>query len=170
MRNKPRKKHHVNVGRLPRADALRVARRRALSLAKELNYNLEPPQQWPATPAPDDRHPNRWIADTGSGEDLVHPEDVPECSLKQPIETDDPTTLLTANGSIKVGKRVNLRCIALEEHITPLLLPDTPAVLSVGKRVVELLYDPASRSHVNDYQRGRTPPIKMANLMLRGIA
>ena len=94
----------MNVGLQPRADTIKAARRRALRLAKELKYNLEPSQLWPATPEPDDRHPNRWIADTGSGEDLVSPEDVPEWSMNEPIETDDPTILLTANGSIKVGK------------------------------------------------------------------
>ena len=34
MINKPRKKHHVNVGLLPRADTIKAARRRALNLAK----------------------------------------------------------------------------------------------------------------------------------------
>ncbi len=83
--HKPRKKHHKNVGILPRAHSVMTARRRAVSLARELNYDLAPPQLWAAAPAFGcDRHPNRWIVDTGSGEDLVSHEDVPDWPLDEP--------------------------------------------------------------------------------------
>ena len=140
-----RNRYHRHEGLKPRDEAIADARRRALELAKELKYDSTSRSGKPAAsalPLPGcDRHPRRWIADTGSGEDIIGPGEVPEASLQNPIECEEAAHLITANGPIKVDKRVALECFALGENVQPLLLPDTPAVVSVGRRVMDMLYE-----------------------------
>jgi len=131
---KPRRRMHKNE-LLPRDASLWGARRAALKLAMDLKYDLSPSEIQTATPAPgNDRHPNRWIADTGSGEDLISQSEAPEAALDEPIMIPNP-------GPIKVDKRVKMKCEALGEDIQPMMLPQTPAVISVGWRVAELHYE-----------------------------
>ena len=70
--------------------------------------------------------PPRWLADTGSGWDLVSK---PDChpSVK-PIKNDEVVGLSTASGDIEVGKKVQLQVSKIRENVEPLLLSNTPPV------------------------------------------
>ena len=94
----------------------------------------------PATPALADivwvRH---WLMDTGSAMDLIN-ERAAE-PFAHYIEQGEEVRLATANGVIGSRRRLELHIEELTEDVTPLVLQNTPCVLSVGKRVVQDGYD-----------------------------
>ena len=49
--------------------------------------------------------------------------------------------MATANGEIRANRRLELHIDELDEDVTPVVLPNTPSVLSIGRRVVEKGYD-----------------------------
>ena len=63
-----------------------------------------------------------WIADTGSAQDLV-------CS-KMILE------LITANGSQSADQQASVHIDCIDKEVHPYVLPDTPAVISVGMRCI----------------------------------
>ena len=72
-----------------------------------------------------------WIADTGSAQDLVcknmvHPSAV--------YESQCPLDLTTANGSQIASQQAEVHVSCIDKDINPYVLPDTPAVVSVGMR------------------------------------
>ena len=81
------------------------------------------------------------MADTGSPNDLIGRSDVPKgCKIIQ-LDDDDKVELNTAGGTIYVTSSTEIPCTVLNEIIEPLVLDDSPTVLSIGKRVVHHGYD-----------------------------
>ena len=78
----------------------------------------------------------RWIMDTGSGVDICSFADVPNKSQglqKSNVEI----TFNTANGPVDAGPLFPGILEPFTEAIAPFVLPQTPALLSVGKRCME---------------------------------
>jgi hypothetical protein len=99
----------------------------------------------PAAPArkknKDGKLPSLIMADTGSPNDLIGRSDVPKgCKIIQ-LDDDDRVELNTAGGTIFVTSSTEIPCTVLNEIIEPLVLDDSPTVLSIGKRVVHHGYD-----------------------------
>ena len=78
--------------------------------------------------------PRRWLMDTGSGHDLVSLHDINKKFLKK-LKPEHMITLCTANGDIDVKEYVTLMIKKLGQNAEILVLEDSPAVLSIGKRV-----------------------------------
>ena len=57
------------------------------------------------------------------------------------IEQGGNVRLATANGEIRTNQRLEYHIEELSEDIAPMVLPNTPSVLSIGRRVVEKDYD-----------------------------
>ena len=80
------------------------------------------------------QEPFRWLLDTGSGIDLMSKKKLSNDDKKHVHWATSIITLLTANGKKQVDKAVKMMCSAMHEVIDPLLLDDTPPVLSIGRR------------------------------------
>ena len=78
----------------------------------------------------------RWIMDTGSGVDICSFADVP-ASRKGLQKSNIEVVFNTANGPIDSGPLYPGIVGPLQEGAAPFVLPDTPALLSVGKRCME---------------------------------
>ena len=72
-----------------------------------------------------------WLMDTGCPMDLIDESDA--APLAQFIENCDRVDLATPNGLIKIRRRLELHVDEIKEDITPLVLDNTPNVLSVGR-------------------------------------
>jgi hypothetical protein len=75
-----------------------------------------------------------WLMDTGCARDLIGKkmaEGYEKAQLPRPF------TFTTANGSVKSYQSIPMQSQSLECTINPYLLPETPAVLSVGRRCME---------------------------------
>ena len=108
---------------------------RALKGAKALCKEIGIPFRTVAAPATAAFiGPRRWLVDTGSAFDLVGRKDVPERFMSFVEPARQPVKLKTANGSTTVDEEITLQCGPLREHVHPLLLESSPAVLSVGRR------------------------------------
>ena len=81
--------------------------------------------------------PKRWVIDTGSGNDLVGKADLTPMDIRDVEKFSPSLVLATANGHIVVDDCVDLQVSKLLLVIKAKILPDTPAVLSVGKRCME---------------------------------
>ena len=77
--------------------------------------------------------PEPWIADTGSGYDLIGEHDLADSDLLR-CESCKPVGLLTANGPVSADRVLPFQSAVLWDCIKPLLLQSTPAVVSVGLR------------------------------------
>jgi hypothetical protein len=80
--------------------------------------------------------PSAWIADTGSGYDLVSKNEVSEKILGQIELPSHAPNLRTANGVVTPDECVPVKLGPLPLAY-PLLMEDSPAVISVGKRCME---------------------------------
>ena len=80
------------------------------------------------------QEPFRWLMDTGSGFDLMSKKKLSNDDKKHVHWASSIITLLTANGKKQVDKAVKMMCSAMHEVIDPLLLDDTPSVLSIVRR------------------------------------
>ena len=76
---------------------------------------------------------------TGCGYDLVPQRLVGNGPIRQ-IDGDEAIMFATANGKIKTDIVAPMFCEELRDMIEPLVLPDTPAVLSIGKRCMQMGY------------------------------
>ena len=105
-----------------------------------------------------------WLMDSGTPLDLVSKADVKQ--YREFITKGPPVILDTANGEVKVRRRIELYNGVLDETIAPLVLGSTPSVLSIGRRVVQQGYD----WHWKGFTT--TPwmvhPVTGANIPLRG--
>ncbi|MFM7986421.1 MAG: hypothetical protein ACKPKO_44625, partial [Candidatus Fonsibacter sp.] len=81
--------------------------------------------------------PDRWLLDSGSGNDLIGEDETPACLPTTVIPVGKRPRLQTANGDISVDKRVVFALPRLGFPVQALQLHRTPAVLSLGKRCVE---------------------------------
>ena len=82
-----------------------------------------------------------WLADTGSPYDLMSATALGPNALQLLTKLRFGVTLNTANGPVVVDDTIDMRVKRLKETIHPLVLDDTPIVLSIGLRVMELGYD-----------------------------
>ncbi len=77
-----------------------------------------------------------WLMDTGSGVDLISRATI--AALTQHItKSSEPLALTTANGDIDATDEITLFVNCIKMMIQLHVLPNTPNVLSVGRRVVE---------------------------------
>ena len=77
-----------------------------------------------------------WLMDTGSGHDLTTPSGAENCDMQKVRKI----VFSTANGRISTERAVNLISNILRGPATPPVLPETPWVLSIGKRVMQMGY------------------------------
>jgi hypothetical protein len=117
------------------------------TVGEEEQYEEEEDEEQitPAAPArkkkKGDRIPSLIMADTGSPNDLIGLEDVPKGAKITKLDEDDQVELNTAGGTIFVDTITEISCEALNEISEPLVLADSSAVISIGKRVVHHGYD-----------------------------
>ena len=77
-----------------------------------------------------------WLCDTGSGHDLTTPSGAGDNDMQKVRRI----VFSTANGRISTDRALNLVSKALRGAAAPYILPETPWVLSIGKRVMEMGY------------------------------
>ena len=75
---------------------------------------------------------DRWIMDTGSGVDICRANQVPKGA--KTVKPKDKIIFNTANGPIDAGPMLPGILGPFDEAVAPFILPDTPALLTVGKR------------------------------------
>jgi len=112
----------------------------ALRTAEELSKSVGTWDKLPAAAVIDGQEwngPAQWLIDSGSAVDLVAADDVSPAWLDEVQTLQRPVKLATANGLMKVNKQVPMQVGVLLTEVTPLLLPNTPPVLSLGKRCME---------------------------------
>ena len=80
------------------------------------------------------------MADAGCGFDLISLADVPERFRKLAEKADHVYSFFSANGDAEASKQIQIQSRALGETVKPLILKNTPAVLSLGMRCLELGY------------------------------
>jgi hypothetical protein len=131
-------KHPSWLRKLDATDAMQKAINQAYYLMEELSICWSKPRNYALAVKKTELGPPRWLADTGSGWDLVSKADC-HPSVK-PFKSDEIVGLSTANGDIEVGKKVQLQVSKIRENVEPLLLSNTPPVLSVGRRCMLLGY------------------------------
>ena len=95
-----------------------------------------------------------WLMDTGSAMDLID-ERAAE-PFAQHIDECEEVRLATANGIIGSRQRLEIHIEELDEDVTPLVLRNTPCVLSIERRVVRDGYDFIWRHGENPYLRRTT--------------
>ena len=82
--------------------------------------------------------PGRWLGDTGASWHMCAPDDIhPSLLRRKGIPTDREIWLDTANGPIKANRKVHIGHPKLPMDIDPLLLDNSPPVMSVGKFCME---------------------------------
>ena len=79
----------------------------------------------------------RWLADTGSGHDLIARSDLPKRMVRRLKDAERPLHLCTANGSTSADKVAEFSCDALKSNINAYVLESTPPVVSIGRRCME---------------------------------
>ena len=82
--------------------------------------------------------PDAWVADTGCGFDLISMADVPERFRKYAEKADRTYSFFSANGDTEASQQIQIQSRAMGETVRPLILKNTPAVLSLGMRCLEL--------------------------------
>ena len=75
-----------------------------------------------------------WIADTGSAQDLVCSKMTPEDLV---YHSHEPLELIPANGSQSADQQASVHIDCIDKEVQPYVLPDTPAVISVGTRCIQ---------------------------------
>ena len=75
--------------------------------------------------------------DTGSGHDLISRNVASDSVMHNIKHMDEPVTLSTANGLIRVDDRLPLKLRSVNSSVAPLVLDSCPSVLSIGKRCME---------------------------------
>jgi hypothetical protein len=81
----------------------------------------------------------KWLLDTGCGHDLVSQKMVGNGPMRK-LDSDEVISFATANGRITTEIVAPMFCEELKDLVEPLVLPDTPAVLSIGRRCMHMGY------------------------------
>ena len=80
-----------------------------------------------------------WLVDTGCGYDIVAKRET--ALIKRFVsKAKVPITFRTANGPTRTDNIANIHARELDENITPYVIENTPPVLIVGYRCMELGY------------------------------
>ena len=87
---------------------------------------------------PVEERDKRFIMDSGSGHDLISAKKVDR--MDQPTYDDAVVNFHTANGVTSSTKRSDIKFEAFDEPAQAHILEDTPSVMSMGKRCVDLGY------------------------------
>ena len=93
-----------------------------------------------------------WIADTGSAQDLVCSKMIPEDLV---YHSHEPLELITANGSQSADQQASVHIDCIDKEVQPYVLPDTPAVISVGMRCIQDGWDFVWKSFSRPYFKKR---------------
>ena len=91
-----------------------------------------------------------WIADTGSAQDLVCSKMIPNDLI---YHSNEPLELITANGSQSADQQASIHIDCINKEVHPYVLPDTPAVISVGMRCIQDGWDFVWRKFSRPYFR-----------------
>ena len=91
-----------------------------------------------------------WIADTGSAQDLVCSKMIPKDVV---YHSHEPLELITANGSQSADQQASVHIDCIDKEVHPYVLPDTPAVISVGMRCIQDGWDFVWKSFSRPYFR-----------------
>ena len=98
-----------------------------------------------------------WVMDTGSGLDIEEKTQVESCK-KHIRPNNEGIVLQTVNGPVPADCEIRLVIKELSEIVHALVLPSTPAILSVGYRCQELGYrflrEPSSTTPYPKYTGG----------------
>ena len=89
-----------------------------------------------------------WIADTGSAQDLVCSKMIPDDVV---YHSPEPLELITANGSQSADQQASVHIDCIDKEVHPYVLPDTPAVISVGMRCIQDGWDFVWKSFSRPY-------------------
>ena len=89
-----------------------------------------------------------WIADTGSAQDLVCSKMIPEEVV---YHSHEPLELITANGSQSADHQASVHIDCIDKEVHPYVLPDAPAVISVGMRCIQDGWDFVWKSFSRPY-------------------
>ena len=89
-----------------------------------------------------------WIADTGSAQDLVCSKMIPDDVV---YHFPEPLELITANGSQSADQQASVHIDCIDKEVHPYVLPDTPAVISVGMRCIQDGWDFVWKSFSRPY-------------------
>ena len=114
----------------------------AWKLAKTI-YNLKetdeatffsPTNEW-CLPAPSGINPEErdFVADSGASMHMLSRKDPNSAELETIKVSENPTTVVTANGEVQTKEEATVYVKELDLFVTVMLLEDTPAVLSLGK-------------------------------------
>ena len=87
---------------------------------------------------PVEERDKRFIMDSGSGHDLISAKKIDRMDL--PTYDDAVVNFHTANGVTSSTKRSDIKFEAIDEPAQAHILEDTPSVMSMGKRCVDLGY------------------------------
>ena len=109
----------------------------------------------------------RWIADTGSAFDLIKEDDVVRrgVTVRRQLPSKRQVTLTTANGKTKVGTVAPMEVPVLG-RISPLMLKETPAAITVGQRCMDkgwAFHWPSGQSPYMVDPDGRIIPLVVEN-------
>ena len=104
---------------------------RAVRTALDLGYDSNITYGVPALGGP-----KWWVADTGSGNDLISRKFLSGKDEKK-IKPSTPITLNTANDTVVSSEVVPMRMSLTKEKIEPLVLNSVPPVMSVGRRCLQ---------------------------------
>ena len=91
--------------------------------------------------SPGRRSVRTWLCDTGCPFDLIGRNRIPADSFEHIRDSTTPVQLSTANGHLQVTQVVDMQINAFKENIEPYILDETPDVLSIGQRCVEMGYE-----------------------------
>ena len=104
----------------------------------------------------------RWIADAGSGHDLLGTDDlVGDYEIKKGKHV----RLKTAGGRTGTSNYVSIKIDRLGSTVNPIVLDSTPPVLSVGKRDMEQSYGFYWPPKANPYPKGKKIKLKVQGLI-----
>ena len=81
--------------------------------------------------------PVRWLADTSCAADLIGLNDMTAGDIERIEQTPEPICFSSANGPVWATSTLPLQGIALLEEMSPYVMEQTPAVLSVGRRCTQ---------------------------------
>ena len=90
--------------------------------------------------------PDRWIADTGCGDDLIGHSDMNPQDWQDVEPAPESLCLKSANGPECASEMISYQCLTTGEVIDALVMKDSPPVLSTGRRCMEL---GSTGSHMN---------------------
>ena len=94
-----------------------------------------------SAPASRNAGPGIWLGDTGSGVDLIGKQALTREDVKDVYQSAQAQQLATANGVLFATDVVDMQVSALREVVSPYVLENTPAVLSIGKRCMQDGYE-----------------------------